>query len=347
MNLTAKNAWPLCAATWSPSSQHNFNSVPRRRPGRPPKRWDDELNKFVMSQFPGCSSWSDVAHLPRWPSTRHDFVQFDTVSQINELVTPSVVPCPEKTVVFVTRTGKVQSAKMFAPPRVQYCSPLPRTLFSLCSDIFRRPSCPTLHAYGCMTLQARPAASRLAAGTNAALRVPLPRAPRPIREPTFLPTTSDDITEVRTLRIPNHRAAIFLVSTVVAHARCYSYDLIEFHGAQPRCPACGTLSFSATRPEAGHCVLTAPRIPNAVVSGRWRYCGAPQSEPPPSEPAPQQDGFGFGFVQLVVASRSSMSGVGSRATHMVPNEMPKDLGRGRFLFDMLSGRRRHVAARVV
>ena len=81
MNLTAKNAWPLCAATWSPSSQHNFNSVPRRRPGRPPKRWDDELNKFVVSQFPGCSSWSDVAHLPRWPSTRH--VQFDTASQIN------------------------------------------------------------------------------------------------------------------------------------------------------------------------------------------------------------------------------------------------------------------------
>ena len=83
MNLTAKNAWPLCAATWSPSSQHNFNSVPRRRPGRPPKRWDDELNKFVVSQFPGCSSWSDVAHLPRWPSTRHDFVQFDTASHIN------------------------------------------------------------------------------------------------------------------------------------------------------------------------------------------------------------------------------------------------------------------------
>ena len=83
MNLPAKHAWPLRAATWSPSSQHNFNSVPRRRPCRPPKRWDDELNKFVMSQFPGCSSWSDKAHLPRWPSTRHDFVQFDRASQIN------------------------------------------------------------------------------------------------------------------------------------------------------------------------------------------------------------------------------------------------------------------------
>ena len=41
------------------------------------------LNKFVMSQFPGCSSWSDVAHLPRWPSTRHNFMQFDTASHIN------------------------------------------------------------------------------------------------------------------------------------------------------------------------------------------------------------------------------------------------------------------------
>ena len=61
MNLIAKNAWPLRAATWSPSSQHNFNSVPRRRPGRPPKRWDDELNKFVMSQFPGCSSSAKMA----------------------------------------------------------------------------------------------------------------------------------------------------------------------------------------------------------------------------------------------------------------------------------------------
>ena len=42
------NHWPVLCSRWQPGYfyERNFHVQPRRRPGRPPKRWDDQLRVF-------------------------------------------------------------------------------------------------------------------------------------------------------------------------------------------------------------------------------------------------------------------------------------------------------------
>ena len=46
------NHWPVLCSRWQPGHLHerNFHVQPRRRPGRPPKRWDDQL-RFFLNMF--------------------------------------------------------------------------------------------------------------------------------------------------------------------------------------------------------------------------------------------------------------------------------------------------------
>ena len=71
------NHWPVLSSRWQPGYLHerNFHVQPRRRPGRPPKRWDDQLRFFFEHVF--HSSWTTVArHGAQWLSHEQAFVQF-------------------------------------------------------------------------------------------------------------------------------------------------------------------------------------------------------------------------------------------------------------------------------
>ena len=41
--IVKQNAWPLFAASWDPTRHNNFATQPKRKPGRPPKRWPPQL----------------------------------------------------------------------------------------------------------------------------------------------------------------------------------------------------------------------------------------------------------------------------------------------------------------
>ena len=71
------NHWPVLCARWQPGHfwETNFLVQPRRRPGGPPKRWDDQLRAF--SDNPFHSSWTTAArHGAQWLSHEQAFVQF-------------------------------------------------------------------------------------------------------------------------------------------------------------------------------------------------------------------------------------------------------------------------------
>jgi hypothetical protein len=48
-----QNSWAAATSTWTPTNewQQNFSTEPKRRQGRPSKRWDDNLEKFAMNYF--------------------------------------------------------------------------------------------------------------------------------------------------------------------------------------------------------------------------------------------------------------------------------------------------------
>ena len=71
------NHWPVLCSRWQPGYlyERNFHVQPRRRPGRPPKRWDDQLRVFSEHVF--HSSWTTAArHGAQWLSHEQAFVQF-------------------------------------------------------------------------------------------------------------------------------------------------------------------------------------------------------------------------------------------------------------------------------
>ena len=71
------NHWPVLCSRWQPSYfyEGNFHVQPRKRPGRPPKRWDDQLRVFSEHVF--HSSWTTAArHGAQWLSHEQAFVQF-------------------------------------------------------------------------------------------------------------------------------------------------------------------------------------------------------------------------------------------------------------------------------
>ena len=76
------NKFPLflsVAATseWNPTSdwQQNFSHEPKRRKGRPSKRWDDNLQKIAIHYF--RASWATAAQVgPELPFLEHVYVQF-------------------------------------------------------------------------------------------------------------------------------------------------------------------------------------------------------------------------------------------------------------------------------
>ena len=74
--IVKQNAWPLFAASWDPTRHNNFATQPKRKPGRPPKRWDDDLKCFSRAYFPLANTWHDVADSPEWYSLRHCYIQF-------------------------------------------------------------------------------------------------------------------------------------------------------------------------------------------------------------------------------------------------------------------------------
>ena len=74
--IVKQNAWPLFAASWDPTRHNNFATQPKRKPGRPPKRWDDDLKCFSRAYFPLADTWHDVADSPEWHSLRHCYTQF-------------------------------------------------------------------------------------------------------------------------------------------------------------------------------------------------------------------------------------------------------------------------------
>ena len=50
--IVKQSAWPLFAASWDTTRHSNFTTQPKRKPGRPPKWWDDDLTCFSRAYFP-------------------------------------------------------------------------------------------------------------------------------------------------------------------------------------------------------------------------------------------------------------------------------------------------------
>jgi hypothetical protein len=72
-----QNSWAAATSTWTPTNewQQNFSTEPKRRQGRPSKRWDDNLEKFAMNYF--RMSWGTAARIrPEWQFFEQVYVQF-------------------------------------------------------------------------------------------------------------------------------------------------------------------------------------------------------------------------------------------------------------------------------
>ena len=101
------NHWPVLCSRWQPGYfyERNFQVQRRRRPGRPPKRWDDQLQVFFWTCFSFimddcCPSLGFIGHIVPW--TGFCAVLFGTM--MIELWI--LFPCPLRTVaVLLTRTG--------------------------------------------------------------------------------------------------------------------------------------------------------------------------------------------------------------------------------------------------
>ena len=72
-----QNSWAAATSTWTPTNewQQNFSTEPKRRQGRPSKRWDDNVEKFAMNYF--RMSWGTAARIrPEWQFFEQVYVQF-------------------------------------------------------------------------------------------------------------------------------------------------------------------------------------------------------------------------------------------------------------------------------
>ena len=65
--------WPELAARWDPTGVHEGPLAPKRKPGRPKRRWDDFLNEFSDDVFQ--AKWWDIAP-QAWSAKRQGFIDF-------------------------------------------------------------------------------------------------------------------------------------------------------------------------------------------------------------------------------------------------------------------------------
>ena len=73
--IAKDKGWPQHVLRWCPQEnwRQNFASQPRRKPGRPPKKWTDNLTKFCNRDFPQYASWLDAARCSEWPGVANAF----------------------------------------------------------------------------------------------------------------------------------------------------------------------------------------------------------------------------------------------------------------------------------
>ena len=72
-----QNSWAAATSTWTPTNewQQIFSTEPKRRQGRPSKRWDDNVEKFAMNYF--RMSWATAARIrPEWQFFDQVYLQF-------------------------------------------------------------------------------------------------------------------------------------------------------------------------------------------------------------------------------------------------------------------------------
>ena len=96
---SAMNSWASITGEWHPyqSWQMNYCVEPRRRIGRPAKRWDDQIEFFAHKIF--HSSWFQAANYETWSSHAKTLYMLGTL-----MFGCSSFPCPSRTVA-LTRTG--------------------------------------------------------------------------------------------------------------------------------------------------------------------------------------------------------------------------------------------------
>ena len=124
------NSWAAATSTWTPTNewQQIFSTEPKRRQGRPSKRWDDNLEKFAMNYF--RMSWGTAARIrPEWQFFEQVYVQF--CSSMWPMNPPN--PCRIK----ATRTGERTNERVIDALKTvaawwSFCLALKRT-FCLCS----------------------------------------------------------------------------------------------------------------------------------------------------------------------------------------------------------------------
>ena len=97
------NSWASITSEWHPYQrwQMSYCVEPRRRIGRPAKRWDDQMQSFAQEIF--HSSWFQAAKCQTWSSHEESFC---TVVLGTLMFGCSCFPCPSRTVA-LTRTGIV------------------------------------------------------------------------------------------------------------------------------------------------------------------------------------------------------------------------------------------------
>ena len=73
------NSWASITSEWYPYQmwQMNYCVEPRRRIGRPAKRWDDQMQSFAKEIF--HSSWFQAAKCETWSSHEKSFVARNVV----------------------------------------------------------------------------------------------------------------------------------------------------------------------------------------------------------------------------------------------------------------------------
>ena len=100
---SAVNSGASITSEWYPYQRWKINYCvePRRRIGRPAKRWDDQIESFAQEIF--HSSWFQAAKSETWSSHEKAFVKWCLECWCLVVI---IFPCPSRTVA-LTRTGIV------------------------------------------------------------------------------------------------------------------------------------------------------------------------------------------------------------------------------------------------
>ena len=68
-SLHTKNGWPQPVLKGCPQTkwENNYSVKPRRKVGRPLRRWHAKLQEFCHREFPQHTTWLEAAQSPEWP----------------------------------------------------------------------------------------------------------------------------------------------------------------------------------------------------------------------------------------------------------------------------------------